>query len=92
MAQFSLPSFIFGSLISCLIGASIHLILGGKFVRLVFSILFAWIGFWGGNYLGNLLGIEFLKYGSVHYFSSIVTSMMMGLCGIWISGENAYEE
>ena len=92
MSQFTLPSFIFGSLIAWLIGASIHLFLGGKFIRLVFSIIFAWIGFWIGNYFGGLLEIEILKYGQIHYLTSILASLIIGLAGLWISGENSYED
>jgi hypothetical protein len=92
MARITLPTFLFGSLISWLIGASIHLFLGGKFVRLVFSILFAWIGFWVGNYIGDLFGIAIFNYGQINYFSSIVVSLLMGLGGIWISGENTFDE
>jgi len=43
------PQLIFGSLVAGLIGSSIHLVLGGKPLRLIFSLIFSWIGFWTGQ-------------------------------------------
>lgn len=91
MIDLTLPVILFGSLIALLIGALVHLIAGGKLLRLIFSMLFALIGFWAGNYLADRLSLEILKYGLVSYGSSVVNSLIFSVFGYWISGENKPE-
>ncbi len=88
MAEITFPVFIFGSLIAGLVGSLIHLIFGGKPFRLLLSILFSWIGFWVGNNLGLRYGIKFFKYGLIYFGTAVLVSIVMGLIGYWISGEN----
>jgi hypothetical protein len=88
MSNLTIPIFVFGSLISCLLGSLIHLVLGGKPIRLLFSIIFSWIGFWVGSNLGFRYGVMVLEYGSVVYGTAIISSILLGLGGYWISGEN----
>lgn len=91
MFELTLPVLIFGSLIASLLGALIHLVAGGKLLRLIFCIIFSWIGFWGGNYLGLRFNLEILKYGQVNYGPSILLSIIAAIFGYWISGENKTE-
>jgi hypothetical protein len=88
MSNVTIPVFVFGSLIACLLGSLIHLIFGGKPYRLILSIFFSWIGFWVGNNLGLRYGLFFMKYGPVNYGSAIIICIILGLGGYWISGEN----
>jgi hypothetical protein len=88
MKNITIPIFVFSSLISFFFGSLIHLIFGGKPIRLFFSIIFSWIGFWVGNNLGVKYGVEFLKYGPIVYGISVFSSILLGLGGYWISGEN----
>jgi len=92
MSNMTFPTFILGSIIAWLIGALVHLIAGGKLLRLVFCMLFAWIGFWGGNSLGNNLGLQILRYGQINYGPALVLSIAAALFGFWLSGENREEE
>ena len=88
MAIITIPVFIFGSLIAGLVGSLIHLIFGGKPFRLLLSILFSWIGFWVGNNLGLQYGLYFFKYGPIYFGTALLVSLILGLIGYWISGEN----
>jgi len=88
MNDLTLPVFIFGSLIAGLVGSLIHLILGGKPFRLLLSILFSWIGFWVGNNFGFRYGLFFFKYGPIYFGAAVFVSLILGLIGYWISGEN----
>ena len=88
MKNLSIPIFVFGSLIAGLLGSFIHLLFGGKPYRLLFSIFFSWIGFWLGNNLGTKYGLTILQYGPVIYGTAIVASILLGLGGYWVSGEN----
>ena len=88
MTNLTFPVFIFGSLVSLLIGAFFHLIAGGKLIRLVFCMVFGWIGFWGGNYFSQRFGIHTIQYGQISYGTSIISSLILAAVGYWISGEN----
>ncbi len=92
MFNMTFPTFILGRMIAGLIGALVHLIAGGKLLRLVFCLLFAWIGFWGGNYLANNLGLHILQYGQINYGLALFLSIAAALFGFWLSGENREEE
>ena len=92
MLTLTIPSFMLGSMIALLIGAFIHLIAGGKLLRLVFCMLFSWIGFWAGNYVGVRFGITLFQYGQINYGPSILISVLASLFGYWLSGENKIEE
>lgn len=88
----TLPTFIFGSMVAWLIGAMVHLIAGGKLVRLVFSMAFAWIGFWAGNSLAVRFELDILHFGQVIYGLSVPFAIVFSLFGYWLSGENKEPE
>jgi len=92
MIELTFPSILFGSMVAWLIGATIHLIAGGKLIRLIFSMLFAWIGFWVGNYFGNRFGISILNYGQIIYGPAIIACICFSILGYWLSGENEVDE
>ncbi|NPV40293.1 MAG: hypothetical protein HPY72_02990 [Anaerolineae bacterium] len=92
MFNVTFPTLILGSIIAGLIGALIHLIAGGKLVRLVFCMVFAWIGFWGGNSLAQRFGLTILTYGQINYAPAIAASVLTSLFGYWLSGENTESE
>jgi hypothetical protein len=52
----SLPSILFGVLLSTLYGAAFHLWRGGGLGRLVLYLVLGWIGFWAGQILASSLG------------------------------------
>lgn len=89
MLNLTFPVFIFGSLIALLLGALVHLIAGGKLLRLIFCIVFSWIGFWSGNYLATRFDVNILRYGHVNYGLAILFALILSVFGYWISGENA---
>lgn len=84
----SIPQLVFGSLIAGLIGSVIHLILGGKPLRLVFSLIFSWIGFWAGQALSVRLGFSFFKLGTINLGIAATSALILGLLGYWIAGDN----
>lgn len=88
----NLPVLIFGSMIGLLIGSSIHLIGGGPLIRLVFSMLFALIGFWAGNFVSLRSGISIYPFGLIDYGMSIIFSIITAILGYWLSGENSPSE
>ncbi|MBM3136726.1 MAG: hypothetical protein FJZ98_00900 [Chloroflexi bacterium] len=88
MFNLTFPVFVFGSLIALLLGAVVHLIAGGKLLRLIFCLVFSWIGFWSGNYLGTRFNVEILHLGQVNYGPAILAAAVLSIFGYWVSGEN----
>lgn len=91
MDNITFPVFILGSLIGILVGALVHLIAGGKLIRLVFCVVFGWLGFWGGNYVSQNFQFSLFQYGQISYGTSIILSLISSILGYWISGENKPE-
>mgnify|MGYP001436622950 CR=1 FL=1 len=92
MFDITIPTFILGSMIAWLIGALVHLIAGGRLLRLIFCMLFAWIGFWAGNYLAIRFNLHILNYGQINYGPALIVCVAASLFGFWLSGENRQEE
>jgi hypothetical protein len=88
MTNLTFPVFVFGSIVGLLIGALFHLVAGGKLIRLIFCLIFGWIGFWGGNYFSQKFGIQIYQYGLISYGTAIFTSLIFAAGGYWVSGEN----
>ena len=86
------PIIYFGSLIALLIGAFVHLVGGGNLLRLVFSLVFALLGFWIGFYLAEKIGIGLIRFGPVDYGWSIAFSAISAVIGYWLSGERKDRE
>jgi hypothetical protein len=64
------PIFTFAFVISTLIGALFHLIIGGDARRLAFFLVASWIGFGMGQALGNSMDIQLLMIGQLRMFSA----------------------
>jgi len=88
MTDINFTTILLGTIIAVFIGSFIHLIFGGKFIRLLVSIIFSTIGFWTGNHLGNRYALSFFVVGNLHIIISSLTSLGFGSLGYWISGES----
>jgi hypothetical protein len=81
----TLPAFLFGFLISTLIGASFHLWFGGGPGRLFFYEILSWIGFWVGHYLGSLISWRFWDVGPIKLGFAIIGGLLFLFVGKWLS-------
>jgi hypothetical protein len=81
----TLPSLIFGIILSSLYGAGFHLIRGGNLGRLVLYLILAWAGFWAGHFLGGALGWTFASVGPLHIGTATLGSLLFLLVGYWLS-------
>ena len=81
----TIQTLLLGFLIATLYGAGFHLVRGGKLWRLGLYLIFAWIGFWGGHFLGRSIGWTFLKVGSLNLGMATLVSIIMLLLGYWLS-------
>jgi len=82
------PQLIFGSLIAGLIGSLIHLFLGGKPLRLVFSLFFAWVGFWVGHSISDRYQFYLYQLGTLDIGTGVIFAILLGVIGYWFAGDN----
>lgn len=78
-------SYLFGFILATLMGALFHLWRDGGIGRLLLYLLLSWVGFLLGHWVGNSLGINFIKIGQVNLGGGIVGSALLLLLGHWIS-------
>jgi uncharacterized membrane protein YeaQ/YmgE (transglycosylase-associated protein family) len=81
----TLPTLIFGILVSTLYGAAFHLWRGGSLGRLLLYLLLGWIGFWVGHLLATNWGWTFLSVGSLRLGMATFGSFLLLLVGYWLS-------
>ncbi|RJQ40598.1 MAG: hypothetical protein C4545_08450 [Anaerolineaceae bacterium] len=80
----TLPAFLFGSLISVLIGSVFHLIVGGKLKKYLSYLFFSWLGFWVGYYLSNRISFSIWRIGFLDVGYCILGSILTMLLIYWI--------
>ncbi len=81
----TLPAFLFGLLVATLMGAVFHLWKGGGLGRIILYIGLAWLGFWGGHYLGGRLGWTFWNIGPLNFGMAILVGIVTIFVGYWLS-------
>ena len=81
----TLPSILIGIVISSLYGSAFHLWRGGNLGRLVLYLLLAWIGFWGGHFLGQYLGWTFFSLGPLMLGTATIGAAITIGIGYWLS-------
>ncbi len=81
----TIPALLFGILISTLMGAGMHVVVGGSPWRLGLFILLAWVGFWAGHLLGAALGFIFLAVGPLKLGMALLGAAALLLIGYWLS-------
>ena len=83
----TIPSFLFGLLVSLFYGSLFHLILDGGFGRLIVYIFFSVIGFWAGHLFGSVLGFNFLAVGPLNLGMATIFCWISMAIGFWLSLE-----
>lgn len=81
----SLPAFLLGLLLSTLYGAGFHLWRGGGAGKLLLYMALAWIGFWLGDGLAELMGWNILKVGPLHVGPATLLAFVALFFGAWLS-------
>ena len=81
----SIPGLFLGLVLSSLYGALFHLWRGGHAGRLLLYLILSWLGFWIGQFLGNLMNISFDIIGQLHVVSASLVSIIFLLVGYWLS-------
>ncbi|HEX2979516.1 MAG TPA: hypothetical protein VHO48_04570 [Anaerolineaceae bacterium] len=81
----TLPSILLGLIISALLGALFHLIMGGNLGRLILYILVAVVGFWVGHFIAGWLDWTFLSVGDLHVGLGVIFTLLFIAVGYWLS-------
>ena len=75
---------VFGFLLASVYGALFHFWKGGKPWRLLAYLIFAWVGFWLGQLIGNAIGLVFIKVGSLNVGFASSMSLLVLFVGNWL--------
>ncbi|MFU8771415.1 MAG: hypothetical protein ACNA8H_03235 [Anaerolineales bacterium] len=81
----TIPTILFGILLSTLYGAAFHVWRGGSLGRLLLYLLLGWVGFWSGHALANNFGWTFLSVGSLRLGIASLGSALFLFAGYWLS-------
>lgn len=81
-------SIVLGFLLSTAFAALFHLLIGGPIRRLILYILFSWIGFTIGHFLGEMLQLDWFKLGPLYLFSASIGSWIALLGSWWLAGRS----
>jgi len=81
----STATLLLGTVISILLGAIFHLWRGGKAGRLLLYLILSIAGFWIGQWIANLLQLDFDKLGQLHIAFGILGSLLILFLGYWLS-------
>lgn len=81
----TLPALVFGALMATFLGAVFHVWKGGSLGKLLLYIIFAWVGFWGGEILAASLGFTFGSVGPLHLLAAIILAVAALFLGHWLS-------
>jgi hypothetical protein len=81
----TLPSIIFGFLLSTLYGVLFHLWRGGGLRRLFLFIFLSWAGFWIGHSIANRYQLNFAQIGPVNAGMATLSSGVCLMLGYWLS-------
>ena len=75
------PAFLFGSLISLLLGALFHFIFGGDLRKLLLYLIVGWVGFWVGHSIAGQFSWFFIEFGVIHLGPAIIGAIVF----LWIT-------
>ncbi|MHC1770711.1 MAG: hypothetical protein AB9907_03065 [Flexilinea sp.] len=79
------PAIIFSIIISSLYASVYHFIKGGNLFTLIIYIIVSVGGFFGGQYLADLLEISFFQLGTINFGVGSLCSLTLLFIGGWIS-------
>ena len=81
----TLPTLLFGFLLSTLYGTAFHVWRGGGAGRFLLFLILGWVGFWLGNFIGDQVGFSFFKMGALNLGLATLTSFIFLAVGYWLS-------
>lgn len=81
----TLPGFVFGFLLSGLIGSLFHLWRGGSLGRLGLYLVLSWAGFFAGHFAGANFGWDFLQIGTLFLGPAVIGCLIFLAAGFFLA-------
>jgi hypothetical protein len=81
----TLPTILFGVVLSSAYGTAFHFLKGGGMKKLILFIILAWAGFWVGHIVGGLIGWTFAAVGPLNAGMATLGSVVFLFVGEWLS-------
>lgn len=81
----TLPTLLFGFLLSTLYGTAFHVWRGGRAGHFLLYLILSWVGFWLGNFIGDQVGFSFFKMGALNLGLATLSSFLFLIAGYWLS-------
>lgn len=88
----TLSAFLFGMLISTLMGALFHLWKGGTLLDLLIDVGVSWLGFWLGHFAGVTAGLSVGTVGPLRLGSAVVGGIIFLSLGYWLFQEEPQKQ
>ncbi|MCL4875397.1 MAG: hypothetical protein KJ064_02000 [Anaerolineae bacterium] len=85
------PSLVFGFMLATFYGSTFHFILGGDARRLALFLLAGWLGFALGQIVGEILQINAINIGPLHFFTATIGALI-GLFTVTVLTNRTNEE
>lgn len=88
----TLSAFLFGMLVSTLMGALFHLWKGGTLLDLLIDVGVSWLGFWLGHLAGVTAGLSVGTVGPLRLGSAVVGGIIFLSLGYWLFQEEPQKQ
>lgn len=85
----SASGLVLGFLLASIYGGAFHLIFGGPIRRILVYLFAAWMGFFIGQFIGDLFNFEILKLGKIHLVSASIGAWSALLAAWWLVGQDS---
>ena len=84
MTQLTIPSILFGVVLSSAYGTGFHFLRGASLNKLVYYVALAWLGFWIGHFAGLRYGWGFATVGPLDAGMATIVSLVVLMLGDWL--------
>lgn len=88
----TLPAFLFGILVSTLMGALFHLWKGGSLFDMLIDVFVSLVGFWLGHLAGVSAGLSIGTVGPLRLGSAVVGAIIFLSLGYWLFQEEPQQK
>jgi fucose permease len=83
------PSLYLGFLIATGSGLVFHLVRGGNLGRLLLYVTTAWIAFFSGHFVAEIISWQFLRVGTLNLFAALLAMLIGLVAASFLAGSNS---
>jgi hypothetical protein len=82
------PSLYLGFLIATAAGLVFHLVRGGNLGRLLLYVATAWVAFFSGHFVAELINWQVLRVGTLNLFAAVLAMLIGLVAASFLAGSN----